>query len=240
MSNPDAPFGLMPVRYLNGSPWNGATQRCAVSASYATALFIGDPVKIDPTNTNRGTAEKAPYVVRSDGVDGDYIYGVITSFAPNPDNLTQQYRPASTARYCNVVIADPLLVFWIRDDGTAALTKADIGANAIGTFTESGDTITGLSGYELDSGVGTAPTENASNPLIIVGIAGYSAVKFWRSNRRLATGNLLIVFGTLAPAFGGSLTALGEAAGFAVALLIGAVLLWTGYRVATGSRQPVS
>ena len=76
--------------------------------------------------------------------------------------------------------------------------------------------------------------------LIIVGLAAYSATKFWTSNRRLATGNLLIVFGTLAPAFGGSLTALGEAAGFAVALLIGAVLLWTGYRVATGSRQPVS
>ena len=76
--------------------------------------------------------------------------------------------------------------------------------------------------------------------LIIVGLAGYSAVKFWRSNRRLAVGNWLIVAGTIAPAFGGSLTALGEAAGFAVALLIGAVLLWTGYRVATVSRTPNS
>ena len=74
--------------------------------------------------------------------------------------------------------------------------------------------------------------------LIIVGLAGYSAVRFWRSNRRLAIGNLLIVLGTLAPALGGSLTALGEAAGFAVALLIGAVLLWAGYRVATGSPRP--
>jgi hypothetical protein len=74
--------------------------------------------------------------------------------------------------------------------------------------------------------------------LVIVGLAGYSAIKSWRSNRRLAIGNLLIVLGTLAPASGGSLTALGEAAGFAVALLIGAVLLWTGYRVATGSRRP--
>jgi len=74
--------------------------------------------------------------------------------------------------------------------------------------------------------------------LIIVGLAGYSAVKFWRSNRKLAVGNLLIVLGTLAPAFGGSLTALGEAAGFAVALLIGAILLWAGYRVATSSRGP--
>jgi hypothetical protein len=76
--------------------------------------------------------------------------------------------------------------------------------------------------------------------LIIVGIAGYSAMRFWTSNRRLAAGNLLIVLGTLAAASGGSLTALGEAAGFAVALLIGAVLLWTGYRVAAGSRHPAA
>ncbi|MDH3260835.1 MAG: hypothetical protein OEM22_03725 [Acidimicrobiia bacterium] len=76
--------------------------------------------------------------------------------------------------------------------------------------------------------------------LIIVGAAGYSVVKFWRSNRRLAIGNLLIVLGTLAAASGGSLTALGEAAGFAVALLIGAVLLWVGYRVAAGSRRRVA
>lgn len=171
MANPDAPFGLKPVRYLNGSPWTGATQRCVVSASYATALFIGDPVKLDPTNNNRGTAEKLPYVIRTDGVDGDYIYGVIVAFEPDPNNLTYTYRPASTARYCNVVMADPMLVWHIRDEGTAALTKADIGANAIGTFTESGSTVTGLSGYELDAGIGTAPAENASNPLFIIGIA---------------------------------------------------------------------
>jgi len=171
MSNPDAPFGLKPVRYLNGQTWAGGTQRCKISASDGTALYIGDPVKLDPTNANRATAEKLPHVIRSDGVDGDYIWGVITSFEPDPDNLTRTYRAASTARYCNVVMSDPMLVFQIRDDGTAALTKADIGANAIGTFTESGSTVTGLSGYELDSGVGTAPTENSSNPLFIVGIA---------------------------------------------------------------------
>ena len=73
--------------------------------------------------------------------------------------------------------------------------------------------------------------------LIIVGLAAWSAVRFWRSNRKLAVGNLLIVLGTLAPALGGSLTAFGEAAGFAVALLVGVVLLWAGYRVAAGSRR---
>jgi hypothetical protein len=76
--------------------------------------------------------------------------------------------------------------------------------------------------------------------LVIVGLAGMTAARFWNSNRTLATGNLLIVLGTLAPASGGSLTALGEAAGFAVALLVGAVLLWSGYRVAAAARRPAT
>lgn len=85
-----------------------------------------------------------------------------------------------------------------------------------------------------------AATAGAVATLIIVGLAAYSAIKFWTTNRRLATGNALIVLGTLAPASGGSLTALGEAGGFAVALLVGAILLWSGYRVAAGARRPVA
>lgn len=72
----------------------------------------------------------------------------------------------------------------------------------------------------------------------IVGLAGYSAARVWRTNRSLAYGNLLIVLGTLAPAFGGTLTALGEVGALAMSLLVGAVLLWAGYRVASGARLP--
>jgi hypothetical protein len=70
-------------------------------------------------------------------------------------------------------------------------------------------------------------------------IVGFSVVAIWsnrRSSPNVALGNLLIVLGTLAPAMGGSLTALGEAAGLALSLLAGAVLLWSGYRLATRAR----
>ena len=67
-----------------------------------------------------------------------------------------------------------------------------------------------------------------------------SAVRSWSSNRRLAGGNLLIVLGALAPAAGGSLTAVGEGGGLALSLLLGAALLYSGYRMAVSarSRQP--
>ncbi len=72
--------------------------------------------------------------------------------------------------------------------------------------------------------------------LLIVGFAATSAIRAWPGNRRLSLGNVLIVVGALAPALGGSLTALGEGGGLAVSLLVGAVLLYAGYRVAVSAR----
>jgi hypothetical protein len=168
MANPDARFGLVPKRHINGSPWNGATIRCYVSASYATALFIGDPVDFDTTAADVPTAPRVPTVIRSAMTDGTYTIGVITSFEPNPDNLTLQYRPASTARYCNVC-CDPTVIYWIRGDASGAATKSKlIGANAYGVNTHAGDTATGLSGLELVEGSILA---DASCPMMIVGIA---------------------------------------------------------------------
>lgn len=73
--------------------------------------------------------------------------------------------------------------------------------------------------------------------LAIIGLAGYSAIRFWKTKRQLALGNLLIIAGTFAPTLGGSLTAFGEGAALSISLLLGAVLLWAGYRVASGARS---
>jgi hypothetical protein len=78
----------------------------------------------------------------------------------------------------------------------------------------------------------------SAGTLIIVGFSLVTAVSVRRSNRRLAAGNLLIVLGALTPAFGGSLTALGEGGGLALSLLGGAALLYAGYRIAVSARRP--
>ena len=130
MANPDARFGLKPVRHLNGNPWNGGTIRCYISASDSTAnMFIGDPVVLDPTQANRVAGIKCPSVVRATGATGTWIFGVITSFEPDPDNLTRHYRLDDTARYCNVCI-DPDVIYWIRDNADAYGDEDDIGGNA--------------------------------------------------------------------------------------------------------------
>lgn len=168
MSNPNAPFGLRPVRYITGAPWNGQTIRCYVGSNYGTALFIGDPVVISPTAADRDATGKHLTLNTNAGTTGLLVRGVITSFEPNPANLSQQYRPASQERYANVVLATPDLVFQIRDDGSGTPSKNYIGANAEMAAGSGGSTITGLSSFVLDM---STPTTTQAHPLHILGLA---------------------------------------------------------------------
>jgi hypothetical protein len=81
----------------------------------------------------------------------------------------------------------------------------------------------------VSGGVGT---------VVLVGLAVLSVVRFWRKSRHLALANVLIVLGVLAPATGGTFTAIGEAAALALSLLVGAVLLWLGFRLASSASAP--
>jgi hypothetical protein len=80
-----------------------------------------------------------------------------------------------------------------------------------------------------------AAISGAVGSIVIIGFALVSAVRSWRSNRRLAYGNILIIGGVLVPAFGGSLTALGESSALAISLAVGITLLWFGYHMASGA-----
>jgi len=77
----------------------------------------------------------------------------------------------------------------------------------------------------------------ATGSTILVILALVSAFRFWRKNRNIVWGNLLIVAGTVAAASGGTGLALGESSAFAVSLLTAVTLIWAGYRVASGGRR---
>ncbi len=170
MANPDARFGLKPVRHLDGTPWNGQTLKCYVSANYATALYIGDPVDLDTTIANKDASAKYQTVIKATAGDANRIVGSIVSCGYNPDNLTKTYIPASTGGYVQVAVATPDLIYQIRDDGAALLTSVAVGQNANLIFTHAGSTVTGISGVELDTN-SDPPAADASNQLLIVGLA---------------------------------------------------------------------
>lgn len=174
MPNADTPFGLKPVRHMLGLPLNGAVKPYYVPASYATALFIGDPVVKVAAGSNTARVQAPgvgefqigtlPEINKAAAGDGNAITGVIVGFAPDPDGLGRIHRPASTERIA-FVCDDPFVVFEIQADG--AIPAASVGLNAVLIYTHSGSTVTGLSGAELDT-TSDVPAADASNQLIIL------------------------------------------------------------------------
>jgi hypothetical protein len=180
MANSDSRFGLTPVRYRSGAPYNGACNPYAIASNYGTALYIGDVV------TRTGTANAAAITAVGAGTfpigslpevekttagdsstDAERQTGVIVGFAASPSaGLDKQYNPASTARVAYVA-DDPNLVFEVQCP--SALTAAQIGLNAILLYTHGGSTVTGISGVEIDGGDGTAPAADASYQVRIIG-----------------------------------------------------------------------
>lgn len=174
MANVDAPFGLRPIKRRNGATYHVAMTPYYVPSTYATALFIGDPVvKTGTSNTAAVTAPDAgrfevgtlPEINKATAGDANAITGVIVGFAPDPDNLSRVYNPASTARVV-YVCDDPDMIFEIQADGTIAAT--DISANANVIYTNAGSTVTGLSGAELNTAAMTADASNQFTILRVV------------------------------------------------------------------------
>jgi hypothetical protein len=149
MSNTDSAFGFRPIS-KDGSPYNGGTQRCSIIATDTTAVFIGDAVVLD------GSSNGGYPGVTQATTAGGLVYGVVTAFEANPDGLGDQYRKASTLRYCQVAsVIDT--EFEVQDSGT--LTAASSGLNC-DFIVGSGNTTYGVSHMEAD-----ATTEAATSTL---------------------------------------------------------------------------
>lgn len=169
MANVDTPFGLRPVGDVSGRPWSGAARAYATAAGDATAIFLGDPVKISGTSQ---TINGRVYLDVDQAATGDVVVGVVVGVDPvvgagagGRDSTI--YRAASTVRIV-YVCDDPNALFEIQEvSGGTALTANDAGLNA-DFVVGSGSTTTGLSGVELNN-VGEAVTNTLD--LKIVGLA---------------------------------------------------------------------
>lgn len=169
MANPNAPFGLKPVRHKSGAPYNGAFRKYFVPASDSTALFLGDPVIMTGTaNTTEvnGHAPGTLPVVTRHTAGANPMTGVVVG-VESVDRGDLVYRAASTARVVYVA-DDPDLIFHIRDNGSAAPAATWVMSNAI-MAAGTGDTGFGVSKFVIKGD--TAPTNTAAATLRIVGLA---------------------------------------------------------------------
>ena len=169
MANVDAPFGLKPIRHLNGNPWNGACEKCYVEDSDTTAVFVGDPVIYTGTGGSDTAASGNYHKVVTVATDADTnrIYGVVVGIEPIQTDLSKTYLPASTGGFVYVCV-DPDVIYIVQDEGGTALDGDSVGANAVLESATAGSTVTGLSGWELDTG--DTPAADAFNQVLIMGI----------------------------------------------------------------------
>lgn len=174
MANPTAGFGLRPVRYRNGSPWDGKTTPMLITSGIATAQYIGDPVLLlGAGNTSAITHIGGSFVVGAlptctIAVAGatNKIAGVITGFmAVHRDSTV--YREASTNRIA-LVCTDPNVIFQARDDASGTIGTALSGANANLVAGSGGSTVTGISSWMLDA---TTPTNDATYQCTILNVS---------------------------------------------------------------------
>ena len=181
MANTSKINGFRPVKHVTGAPYNGQANIYGVASGDATALFVGDVVKLAADGNAAGiqyvtahaagvagTGQPALGVVvgiintKLDPVDGRMSAGSISLDTP-------VYRPGSVEQY--VLVADaPDLIYEV--EATAAgsaysFAVADIGQNA-NIFAGSGSTTTGNSAHSLNMSDKGA---TATLPFKIVGVS---------------------------------------------------------------------
>lgn len=166
MANANVARGLIPARHFDGSVWNGSANIYFVPSSYATALYLGDPVDIVSGSNDANGLPAVQLASSGSPVVGSVVGIVSGGGGPGVSNYTVAvtrdlaiYHPASTAQYI-LVADDPTLLFQIQDDAStqAVAPKLWAGKNA-NLVSGSGSTVTGYSGWQLQaSSVATTNT----------------------------------------------------------------------------------
>jgi|TARA_R110000850_G_scaffold263016_2_gene391768 hypothetical protein len=144
MANLDASFGMKPVRMMGGSPYSGGQSRYRIAANYGTSIFQGDMVM----QVTGGTVE-----IHADGgtVPIVGVFNGCTYTDPTSgEQVFSNYYPASTnaSDIIAFIVDDPNVVFEIQADDTFPV--ADLFGNFDIVYTNSGSTLSGISGAELD------------------------------------------------------------------------------------------
>jgi hypothetical protein len=152
MANSNNPFGLKPVRYLSGAPYNGACNPYSTASGDGTALWIGDLVKFAGTSQLLGDGV---YLDVAKAATTDVVLGAVVAVDPLTGSGASGrdstiYRAASTIRVVWVA-DDPNLLFEAQEvTGGTPIPIADAGLN-VSILYASGNNNTGMSGSTVDN-----------------------------------------------------------------------------------------
>ena len=165
MANTSKIRGFIPVKHVNGSPYNGQANIYYVPSSDGTALFVGDPVKLAADANSQGI-QQVTKATAGAAVLGVVVGVINTKFDPVAGTMsggsvsldTPVYRPASTGQY--VLVCDaPDVVYEVEAvtgaNASYSFAVADVGLNA-DLATVAGSTTTGTSAAALNMATAAA------------------------------------------------------------------------------------
>ena len=145
--------GSFPSGTPTGRRINGAGNAYYLPASDANNVFIGDPVII-VTDSDDGKGIQTVELATAGA--NNYAIGVVVSLLNAGDPAlpvtreSPRYRRASTEQYV-LVADDPDLLFEAQEDGVGGAMGAGSAGRNVNLVAGSGSTVTGYSGWELDS-----------------------------------------------------------------------------------------
>lgn len=171
MANPNIASGLLPVAD-NGTPWSGQGRLVCFPASQTGNIFKGDPI----VPLGGSDAFGVPLVGIATAGATNTILGGFISVANGPAGanvpVTREstiYRAASVLNY-GFVCDDPNQLYVVQEDSVGGAIAAATGGFANGNLVAgTGNTVTGLSGWQLQSS-GVSSSANATYQIRLLGL----------------------------------------------------------------------
>lgn len=170
----DTPYGLEPINSVDGKPYAGAIRQIPITASYGTAIYNGDIVKL----VTGGTVEKSAIGanVTAQPTLGVFVGCSYTNSSGQP--VQGQYYPASSANGVAYVVLDPQAAFKVavttsgNTSVVTSVTRAVVGTN-MEIATGAGNAATGNSGLSVVSG---SAANTAILPVRVVDVVPETAI----------------------------------------------------------------
>ena len=170
----DAPYGLEPINSVDGKPYAGAIRQIPITASYGTAIYNGDIVKL----VTGGTVEKSAIGanVTAQPTLGVFVGCSYTNSSSQP--VQAQYYPTGVTNAVAYVVLDPQAAFKVavttsgNTSVVTSVTRAVVGTN-MEIATGAGSNITGNSGLSVVSG---SAANTAILPVRVIDVVPDTAV----------------------------------------------------------------
>lgn len=153
MANNNTAFGIRPIND-NGTPWSGQGRMVSFAANDSNNIFLGDPL----VPTGASDAFGVPIVTIATAGATNTVLGGFIGVCNGPQGsgftVTRDlpvYRQASILNY-GFVCDDPNQLYAVQEDSVGgAITAANGGFANANLVAGSGSTVTGFSGWMLDS-----------------------------------------------------------------------------------------